>query len=91
MLVAHPPLLKRGQSYRRAVTLRTRIRGCGNHASRNAARIRNALETLYDATDIVEANDPSEAEKAAMIIRAYGHAVTETMHATPWKEFLPNL
>jgi len=27
-------------------------------------------------------------EKAAMIIRAYGHAATETLVATPWKEFL---
>jgi hypothetical protein len=25
-------------------------------------------------------------KKAAMIIRAYGHALTETLVATPWKE-----
>lgn len=50
-----------------------------------------ALMGRFDVVDIIEANDPSEAEKAAMIIRAYGHAVTETMHATPWKEFLSNL
>jgi len=24
----------------------------------------------------------------AMLIRCYGHATTETMHATPWKEFI---
>ena len=38
--------------------------------------------------DIVEANDPKQIEKAAMIIRAYGHSTTETLVATPWKEFL---
>jgi hypothetical protein len=31
---------------------------------------------------------PKEAEKAAMIIRAHGHASNETLVATPWKEFL---
>jgi uncharacterized protein with GYD domain len=42
----------------------------------------------FDGVDIVEAADPKEVEKAAMIIRSYGHASTETMVATPWKEFL---
>ena len=28
---------------------------------------------------------------AAMIVRSYGHAGTETMHTTPWKEFLGSL
>jgi len=42
----------------------------------------------YDVVDVVEANDPKEVEKAAMIIRAYGHSTTETLLATPWKEFL---
>jgi uncharacterized protein with GYD domain len=41
--------------------------------------------------DIVEAADPKQMEKAAMIIRAYGHASTETLPAVPWKEFLANL
>lgn len=41
--------------------------------------------------DIVEANDPKQIEKAAMIIRAYGHSTTETFVATPWKEFLAAL
>jgi uncharacterized protein with GYD domain len=45
----------------------------------------------FDVVDIVEADDPKEAEKAAMIIRAYGHATTETLAATPWKEFLEAL
>lgn len=45
----------------------------------------------FDVVDIVESNDPKEIEKAAMIIRAYGHSTTETLVATPWKEFLANL
>ena len=42
----------------------------------------------FDVVDIVEADDPKEVEKAAMIIRAYGHSSTETLPATPWQEFL---
>lgn len=45
----------------------------------------------FDVVDLVEANDPKEVERAAMIIRSYGHALTETMPATPWKEFLASL
>ena len=45
----------------------------------------------FDVVDIVDASDPKEVEKAAMIIRAYGHASTETLVATPWKEFLAAL
>jgi uncharacterized protein with GYD domain len=45
----------------------------------------------FDVVDVVEAADPKEVEKAAMIIRGYGHATTETMLATPWKEFLAAL
>jgi uncharacterized protein with GYD domain len=41
--------------------------------------------------DIVEAADAKEVEKAAMIIRALGHSTTETLLATPWKEFLAAL
>jgi len=36
----------------------------------------------------VESDDPEQVEKAAMIIRAYGHSTTETLVATQWKEFL---
>jgi len=36
-----------------------------------------------DVVDIVEAADPKEVETAAMIIRAYGHAATVTLVATP--------
>lgn len=42
----------------------------------------------FDVVDIVEADDPKQMEKAAMIIRTYGHSTTETLIATPWKEFL---
>jgi uncharacterized protein with GYD domain len=45
----------------------------------------------FDFIDIVESDDPKQVEKAAMIIRAYGHSATETLVATPWKEFLANL
>ncbi len=42
----------------------------------------------FDVVDIVESDDPKQIAKAAMIIRSYGHSITETLTATPWKEFL---
>ena len=45
----------------------------------------------FDVVDFVEAEDPKQIAKAAMIIRAYGHSMTETLVATPWKEFLSAL
>ena len=45
----------------------------------------------FDVVDIVEADDPEEVQRAAMIIRSYGHSVTETLQATPWKDFLSSL
>ena len=45
----------------------------------------------FDVVDIVHAADPKEVEKAVMIIRAYRHSTTETLVATPWKEFLDML
>jgi uncharacterized protein with GYD domain len=42
----------------------------------------------FDIVDIVEATELKEVEKAAMIIRAYGHAATETLVATPGRNFL---
>ena len=45
----------------------------------------------FDVVDFVEAEDAKQIEKAAMIIRAYGHSMTETLVATPWKEFLATL
>ena len=45
----------------------------------------------FDVLDLVESDDPKQVEKAAMIIRAYGHSTTETALATPWREFLAAL
>lgn len=45
----------------------------------------------FDVVDIVETDDPGQIEKAAMIIRAYGRSTTETLSATPWKEFVAML
>ncbi|MFQ5779637.1 MAG: GYD domain-containing protein [Nitrospiria bacterium] len=45
----------------------------------------------FDVLDIVESDEPRQIEKAAMIIRANGHSTTETLPATPWKEFLEAL
>jgi uncharacterized protein with GYD domain len=45
----------------------------------------------FDVVDIVESDDLKQVERAAMIIRAYGHSRTETLIATPWKEFLDML
>jgi uncharacterized protein with GYD domain len=46
---------------------------------------------VFDVIDIVEAAEPKEVERAAMIIRSKAHASTETLLATPWKEFLASL
>ncbi len=45
----------------------------------------------YDVVDIVEGDDPEEITRASIIIRAYGHAMTETMPAQLWKEFIAKL
>jgi uncharacterized protein with GYD domain len=50
-----------------------------------------ALMGRFDVMDIVEADSPADVEKAAIIIRCYGHATTETMPATPWADFLRSL
>lgn len=59
----------------------------------SGVRWRDSYATLgrFDVVDVIEANDPKQIEKAAMIIRAYGHSTTETLVATPWKEFLAGL
>jgi uncharacterized protein with GYD domain len=67
-----------------------------------SARIRNecpgvvwkdSYSTLgrFDVVDIKAPDDPRQVEKAAMIIRAYGHSMTETLPASPRKEFIANL
>jgi uncharacterized protein with GYD domain len=45
----------------------------------------------FDVFDVVESDEPKQVERAAMIIRAYGHSTTETLLATPWEEFLEML
>ncbi|UCF06035.1 MAG: GYD domain-containing protein [bacterium] len=45
----------------------------------------------FDVVDIVESDDPKQVEKAAVIIRSVGHSMTETLLATPWKDFLETL
>ena len=45
----------------------------------------------FDVVDVLEAADPKQVERAAMIIRAYGHATTETLVATAWRDFLASL
>jgi uncharacterized protein with GYD domain len=45
----------------------------------------------FDVLDIVETDDPKEVAKAAGIIRAYGHASTESMPAVSWDEFLESM
>lgn len=45
----------------------------------------------FDVVDIVESDDPKQVAKAAMILRTSGHETTETLLATPWKEFLADL
>jgi uncharacterized protein with GYD domain len=56
-------------------------------------RWKDSYATLgrFDVVDVVEASDAKDIEKAAMIIRAYGKSTTETLLATPWKEFLSGL
>ena len=50
-----------------------------------------ALAGRFDVVDIVEASDIADVERAAMLIRCYGHARTETLPATPWKDFVQSL
>ncbi|MDP2730956.1 MAG: GYD domain-containing protein [Dehalococcoidales bacterium] len=45
----------------------------------------------FDVVDIVEADNPELVARAVMILRTSGHETTETMIATPWKEFLTSL
>ncbi len=56
-------------------------------------RWKDSYATLgrFDVVDIVESEDPKQIEKAAMIIRSYGHSTTETLVGTPWKAFLASL
>ncbi len=42
----------------------------------------------FDVVDIIESDDPKQVTRAAMLVHAYGHSTTETLLATPWKDFL---
>ncbi|HEY8491116.1 MAG TPA: GYD domain-containing protein [Dehalococcoidia bacterium] len=42
----------------------------------------------YDYLDIFEAPDEDTAIRVSTIIRAFGHATTETWLATPWARFV---
>ncbi len=50
-----------------------------------------AVMGRFDVLDIVDSQDEEQVQRAAMIIRAYGHASTETLSATPWKKFVDSL
>ena len=50
-----------------------------------------AVTGRFDIVDVVESPDLTSVERAAMIIRAYGHSSTETLVATPWDAFLDSL
>ena len=58
-----------------------------------AVRWRESFSTLgrYDSVDLVESDDPSQVERAAMIIRSLGRSATEVLPATPWKDFISRL
>ena len=45
----------------------------------------------FDYVDFVEAEDPMELEKALIIMRSVGQSETETLPATPFREFLAGL
>jgi uncharacterized protein with GYD domain len=45
----------------------------------------------YDVVDIVEADDPADVHRAAVLINTEAHASTETLLATPWHEYLEKL
>ena len=45
----------------------------------------------FDVVDVVESDNPEQVARAAMLIRGYGHATTETLPATLWRDFLDSL
>ena len=45
----------------------------------------------YDVVDVVEAGEPKEVERAAMVLRGQGHSTTETLLTTSWRTFLESL
>jgi uncharacterized protein with GYD domain len=45
----------------------------------------------FDVVDVVETDDSSQVERAAMIIRSYGKSDTQVLPAKPWQDFIKNL
>jgi uncharacterized protein with GYD domain len=45
----------------------------------------------FDVVDVVESDHPDQVQRASMIIRSFGNAHTETLPATPWRQFLKSL
>ena len=41
-----------------------------------------------DYLDVFEAPDADTATRVALLVRSFGHAITETWVATPWDRFL---
>jgi uncharacterized protein with GYD domain len=41
----------------------------------------------YDYVDVFEAPNDEVATKVAVVVRSFGHAITETWPATPWERF----
>jgi len=42
----------------------------------------------YDYLDVFDAPDERLASQAALIVRSFGHAITETWTAIPWDRYL---
>ncbi len=45
----------------------------------------------FDVIDVIETDKMEDVGKVAMILRSSGHESSETLVATPWKEFLETL
>lgn len=45
----------------------------------------------YDVLDVVEAEDPADVQRATTLIHTGAHATTETLMATPWREYLSKI
>jgi uncharacterized protein with GYD domain len=45
----------------------------------------------YDVVDVVDAEEPADVHRATLLIHTDGHAITETLMATPWREYLSKI
>jgi uncharacterized protein with GYD domain len=86
--LSHESVRDIGQFKRSAATVAEAIRSqCPNVKWKDSY----AVLGRFDVIDVLEADDVKDVEKAAMLIRTHGHATTETLQATPWKEFLDTI